>query len=111
MENPPASILDRIFPDGVADWTKFSAGDVSIHMYDMAAFADAWAPLERRWEAEGAPALTHAIECVVILECNVAIHLWIESGGLICRLRLQTSRECNPTSRTRVGSWSLSSTR
>jgi hypothetical protein len=60
MENPPPSYLDGIFPDGVADWTKFSAGTLSSHMVDMAAFAHAWAPLERRWEAGGAPALIHA---------------------------------------------------
>jgi hypothetical protein len=60
MENPPASYLDGVFPDGVANWTKFSAGSLSRHMFDMAAFAYAWAPLERRWEAEGAAVVMHA---------------------------------------------------
>jgi hypothetical protein len=56
MENPPPSDLDGVFPDGVADWTKFSGGTVSYQMRDMEAFAHAWASLERRWEAGGAPA-------------------------------------------------------
>jgi hypothetical protein len=54
MEPPPPSYLDGVFPNGVADWTKFSAGTLSNHMCDLAAFAHAWAPLERRWEAGGA---------------------------------------------------------
>ena len=29
-------------------------------MIDMGAFAHAWAPLERRWEAEGAAVAMHA---------------------------------------------------
>jgi hypothetical protein len=62
MELPPASFLDAVFSDGVADWTKFSGGSLSGHMADMGAFAEAWAPLERRWEAEGAHASSHAIE-------------------------------------------------
>jgi hypothetical protein len=65
MEPPPASYLDGVFPDGVADWTKFSGWTLSWHMMDMGAFAHAWAPLERRWEAGGAPALMH--ECIMQL--------------------------------------------
>jgi hypothetical protein len=42
------------------DWTKFSGGTLSFHMHDMGAFAHAWAPLERRWEAEGAVVAMHA---------------------------------------------------
>ena len=37
-------------PNGVADWTKFLAGSLIFLQFDMGAFADAWAPLERRWE-------------------------------------------------------------
>ena len=48
MEPPPASYLDGVFPADGIDWTKFSVGTLSSHMYDMAAFAHAWAPLERR---------------------------------------------------------------
>ena len=48
MEQPPPSYVDGVFPDGVADWTKFSAGSLSMHMFDMGTFAHAWAPLERR---------------------------------------------------------------
>jgi hypothetical protein len=51
LEDPPATLLDRIFPDGIADWTKLLAGAVRILFFDMGAFVDAWAPLERRWEA------------------------------------------------------------
>ena len=54
MEPPPASYLDGVYPADGIDWTKFSAGSLSFHMYDMGAFAHAWAPLERRWEAGGA---------------------------------------------------------
>ena len=57
-EVAPASFLDVLFPaNGVADWTKFSGGSLSVHMFDMAAFAHAWAPLERRWEAGGVPTI------------------------------------------------------
>ena len=38
--------------DGV-DWSKFSQGTLSHHMFDLATFAHAWAPLERRWEVGG----------------------------------------------------------
>ena len=48
MEQPPPSYVDGVFPDGVADLTKFSAGSLSMHMFDMGTFAHAWAPLERR---------------------------------------------------------------
>jgi hypothetical protein len=60
MEPPPPSYLDGVHPAGVTDWTKFSGGTLSYHMIDMAAFAHAWAPLERRWEAEGAAVAMHA---------------------------------------------------
>jgi hypothetical protein len=52
--------LHGVFPADGIDWTKFSAGSLSRHMTDMSAFAHAWAPLERRWEAGGAPAFIHA---------------------------------------------------
>jgi hypothetical protein len=51
LQRPPPTLLDRIFPDGIADWTKVVAGSVVWLQYDMGAFANAWAPLERRWEA------------------------------------------------------------
>ena len=60
MENPPASYLDGVYPADEIDWTKFSGGTLSFHMHDMGAFAHAWAPLERRWEAEGAAVAIHA---------------------------------------------------
>ena len=57
MEPPPPSFLDGVYPDAGVDWTKFSFGSLSPYMWDMGAFARAWAPLERRWEAEGALAI------------------------------------------------------
>jgi hypothetical protein len=59
MENPPPSSLDGALPADGVNWTKFSAGSLSFHMFDMGAFAHAWAPLEHRWEAEGAAAVMH----------------------------------------------------
>jgi hypothetical protein len=52
LERPPSALLDGIFPHGVADWTKSElAGSLINLQYQMGTFADAWAPLERRWEA------------------------------------------------------------
>jgi hypothetical protein len=51
LQRPPPTFLDGIFPDGVADWTKFLGGSLIWLQFEMCAFADAWAPLERRWEA------------------------------------------------------------
>jgi hypothetical protein len=59
MEPPPPSHLDGVYTADEIDWTKFSGGTLSFHMFDMSAFAHAWAPLERRWEAGGAPILMH----------------------------------------------------
>ena len=68
IENPPPSYLDGVFPHGVADWTKFSGGSLSNYMSnDMGAFAHAWAPLERRWEVEGAAVIMHATALHVLL--------------------------------------------
>jgi hypothetical protein len=65
MENPPASYLDGVYPAAGVVWTKFSQGTLSMPLFDMAAFAHTWAPLERRWEAGGAPATrrTHSTQC------------------------------------------------
>jgi hypothetical protein len=60
IENPPVSYLDGVYPADGVDWTKLSGGSLSHHMFDMAVFAHAWAPLERRWEAEGAAIVIHA---------------------------------------------------
>jgi hypothetical protein len=65
MEPPPPSYLDGAFPAGVADWTQFSRGSLSYHMFDLAAFAHAWTPLERRWEAGGA----------LLYDCNIVAHI------------------------------------
>ena len=96
MEPPPASYLDGVFTADGVNWTKFSGGSLSVHMFDMAAFAYAWTPLERRWEAGGATdALAHH-----------AIILALEwKPRLIWRVNWQTSPECSPSSRTRGTSW------
>jgi hypothetical protein len=65
MEPPPPSYLDGVYPADGIDWTKFSGGSLSHHMLDMAAFAHAWAPLERRWEAEGAAAIMHSSTVII----------------------------------------------
>ena len=59
MEPPPPSYLDGVYPAAGIDWTKFSS-TLSYHMWDMGAFTHAWAPLERRWEVEGAAIAMHA---------------------------------------------------
>jgi hypothetical protein len=61
METPPASYLDGVFPADGVDWTKFFTGTLGTPMLDMAAFAYAWAPLERRWEAGGALVMCHTL--------------------------------------------------
>jgi hypothetical protein len=104
MENPPASYLDGVFPDGVADWTKFSGYTLSFHMFDMAAFAHAWAPLERRGEAGGASAISRIRRTHSGAVCNIAAHPWMRGGLTTCRLNLQTSLACSPTSRTQSSS-------
>ena len=78
MENPPASYLDGTFPADGIDWTKFSAGTLSYHMWDMGTFAHAWAPLERRWEAGGAPAIRRTHSGAL---CNVAAYPWMRALG------------------------------
>jgi hypothetical protein len=95
MEPPPGTYLDVLFPTGVADWTKFSGGSLSYHMLDMATFVHAWAPLERRWEAEGVPVPTHHTQVQCANPC-------VGDGRLMYRLNLQTSPGCSPTSRTRI---------
>jgi hypothetical protein len=70
IENPPPSHLNGVFPEGVPDWAKFGGGSLSGNMMDMAAFTYAWAPLERRWEAGGAPAIKHTY-------CNIVAHPWM----------------------------------
>jgi hypothetical protein len=104
MEPPPPSYLDGAYPADGIDWTKFSVGSISYHMIDMAAFAHAWAPLERRWEAGGVVAMPHARPHRVILYCLRPS--WVENGRLMCRVNLQTSPACSPSSRTRTTSCS-----
>ena len=48
MEPPPPSYLDGVYPADGVDWTKFSGGSLTSHARDMAVFAHAWVPLERR---------------------------------------------------------------
>ena len=69
MENPPPSYLDGVYPIDGVNWAKFSAGTLSYYMTDMAAFAHAWAPLERRWDTGGAAAAIHATALHVCHMC------------------------------------------
>jgi hypothetical protein len=108
IENPPASYLDGMFPHGVADWTKFSQGTLSVHMMDLGAFAHAWAPLERRWEAGGAPA-TKRTRSSAVCNSQIVAYAWMRAGLTVCRLDLQTSPACSPTNRIRFSSYTLSS--
>jgi hypothetical protein len=57
MEIPPPSFLGGVFSANGVDWTKFSGGSFSGHMFAMSACAHAWAPLERRCEVGAAPAI------------------------------------------------------
>jgi hypothetical protein len=100
MEPPPPSYLDAVYPDGVTDWATFSGGTLSMHMIDMAAFAHAWAPLEHRWEVEGASG--RQLPCIRAQYANPCVKV----RRLMHRLNSQTSPECSPTSRTR-GIWWL----
>ena len=68
MELPPPSYLDGVFPDGVADWTKFTAGTLTRLFHATATFAHAWTPLERRWESGGALPVARATGTRVVAE-------------------------------------------
>jgi hypothetical protein len=98
MEPPLLSYLDGVFPADGVDWTKFSSGTLSVHMFDMAMFAYAWAPLERRWEMDGAAAIMH------YPRAHYAIVLpkpWMEAGRLTlvdstCRLLPDAAHAAEP---------------
>jgi hypothetical protein len=98
IENPPPSFLDGVYPDAGVDWTKFSDGTLSYPMHDLGTFAHAWAPLERRWEAEGARAIMLATAPCSTVYCAA---LGGSAGRLIYRVHLQTSPGCSPSSQTR----------
>jgi hypothetical protein len=100
MENPPPSYLDVIFPADGIDWTKFSSGTLSHHMYPMAAFAHVWASLERRWEVGGALAIRHMPSSAVCNNCccppldeSWADNLFV---GSMCRLLPHAARAAEP---------------
>jgi hypothetical protein len=84
MEPPPASYLDGAYSADAVDWTKFSGGSLSVHMSDMAAFAHAWAPLERRWEVGGTPHCMRSCALFRMSACSV-VYFWIMCGWLIYR--------------------------
>jgi hypothetical protein len=72
----PTFYLDGVFSADGIDWTKFSGWRLSVYMYDMAAFAHTWAPLEWRWEARGVRRLSgvHAVQYAIMLstlECKL----------------------------------------
>jgi hypothetical protein len=76
MEPPPPSYLDGLFPAGGIDWTKFSGGTLSMHKFDMAAFAHAWAPLERHWEGGRAPSMHSSAYMASYLYRTQATECW-----------------------------------
>jgi hypothetical protein len=49
---PPESLATTFTVWSALDWAKISNGALTLHLWDMVAFADAWAAIERRW-AEG----------------------------------------------------------
>ena len=71
----PGRCLDGVYPADGIHWTKFSAGTLSSHMYDMAAFAHARAPLERRWDAGGAAAVISTRPHHAIVLCALGWNL------------------------------------
>ena len=81
MESPPVSYLDGVFPADGVDWAKFSALSLSSHILDMGAFGLAWAPLERRWEVEGAPVLSLSYARYITMQYVLAnLSTWISNG-------------------------------
>ena len=51
IEAPPPESLAAAMPatfSGV-DWAKISGGTLTVHLFDMITFANAWAAIERRW--------------------------------------------------------------
>ena len=51
LQRPPPAHLDSIFRGDITSWTKFMGGTLSYMQALMGVFADAWAPLARRWDA------------------------------------------------------------
>jgi hypothetical protein len=50
IETPPPESLATLGPWAAAvDWAKITSGVLTMPLFDMAVFADAWAPIERRW--------------------------------------------------------------
>jgi hypothetical protein len=81
IQRPPAAILDAQFPDGVADWTKFLCGSLIWMQWEMIAFADAWAPLERRWDAGDFSRMQPAQPSPWILLTRVVGNMIATAGG------------------------------
>ena len=51
LPRPPLAHLDSVFPGDITSWTKFMGGTLFFMQALMGVFADAWAPLARRWDA------------------------------------------------------------
>jgi hypothetical protein len=100
MEQTPPSYLDGAFSADGVDWTKFSAGSLSVHMQDMGAFAHAWGPLERRWEAGGALAImrSYALPCSMPHCCAPLYESGLTVCGSIFRLLPHATRPAEPVS-------------
>jgi hypothetical protein len=47
---PPPEILAAVAPWAAAlDWAKIYSNHLTLPLYEMVTFADAWAAIERRW--------------------------------------------------------------
>lgn len=52
IEAPPPESLATANPAwSEVDWAKIGMGALVVHLFDMVAFTDAWAAIERRWAA------------------------------------------------------------
>ena len=50
IEAPPVGVLAAANPSWSAvDWAKISSGTLTVFLFDMVTFADAWAAIEQRW--------------------------------------------------------------
>ena len=78
IEAPPPESLARIIPG--QDWAKICSNDLMQPWWDMVAFADAWAAIERRWAGGDYSVRTRAYRWL----CRPAVHHapWLTHGRL-----------------------------
>jgi hypothetical protein len=50
IEAPPVAVLAAANPAwSPVDWARISSGTLTVFLFDMVTFADAWAAIEQRW--------------------------------------------------------------